>query len=188
MSALHWLHYGKRSRKNSLLGLIHIHHHPNKPLGDAYRVVKKASDEYGVPLRLHTVKGECPSGQSIEQWWRDQRYAFFKSYDEPIVLAHQFNDCLEEYVMNTMVRGYSDTIAYAHANCVRPFRLWRRESIENYARWNGVDFIEDPSNSDTRYKRNYIRHNIIPHILKINAGVYNIVLRLIIEQCASVSV
>jgi len=180
MSVLHWLHYNKPSRKDSLLGLIHIHHHQTNVFASkAFQLVSSQADWYGVSMRLHQVEGECPKGMSQEMWWRDKRYEFFKRYKEPIILAHNFDDCLEEYVMNTMVRGFQDVIPYAHANCVRPFRLWKRKDIENYVGWHGIDWVEDPSNADTKYKRNYIRHNIIPHILNINPGVYNIVERLV---------
>ncbi len=53
------------------------------------------------------------------------------------------DDSLEEYIMCTMVRGFSGTIPYAHGNfCIRPFRLWKRRDIEIYAQSGFVDFSE----------------------------------------------
>ena len=180
VSALHWLHHNKPSRKDSLLGLIHIDHNTD-PLRKAARFVIDLADEFDTRCKVHFIRGECPDGESLEMWWRNKRYEIFKSYNDPIILAHNFDDCLEEYVMSTMVRDFSGTIPYSHANCVRPFRLWKRKTIQQYADHNGIKFVEDPSNADTKFKRNYIRHKIIPHILHINPGVYNIVRRLMNE-------
>ena len=84
--------------------------------------------------------------------------------------------------MCMMVRGFQGTIPYSHGRCIRPFRLWKRKEIEEYAERHSVMFIKDPSNADTQYTRNYIRKNIVPHALKINPGLYKIVKRVIKVQ------
>ena len=84
--------------------------------------------------------------------------------------------------MCSMVRGYLGTIPYSNGNCVRPFRLWKRKDIKEYMLNSGVFWCEDNSNIDMKFKRNYIRHKIVPYIREINPGIYKLVERAIKEQ------
>lgn len=180
MSALHFL---RKPSKKGLLGVVHVNHgtpHAQK----AEKFVKSFCKMTRLAVMLYRVPGEPPNGESKECWWRDRRYSCFNAIlgKAPIILAHNFDDCLEEYLMCTMVRGYRGTIPYSHGRCIRPFRLWKRKDIEEYAERHSVMFIEDPSNRDVQYKRNYIRTRIVPHALNINPGLYKIVKRVIEEQ------
>lgn len=177
MAVLNWLY--KPNRKNSLLGVLHINHGTGSFANDATSLIKSYCDILKVPIEILSLDNSPPQGESKEAWWRNKRYEFFYSFIEPVIMAHTFDDCLEEYIMCTMVRGYQSTIPYNNRNCIRPFRLWKREDIEIYMTWNNYPWIEDPSNKDVKYKRNLIRHNIVPEIKKLNPGVYNIVRRLI---------
>ncbi|MHA2280024.1 MAG: tRNA lysidine(34) synthetase TilS [Promethearchaeota archaeon] len=182
MSALHWL---TKPSRGGLLGIIHIDHGTEHAKDARWLVEGLLRDKQGINCLTFEIEGKPPQGESKEAWWRDRRYDIFQNqvpgYEE-IILAHHFDDCLEEYIMNTMVRGYPDTIGYSHGRCIRPFRLWKKKDIISYAVRNKVFFVADPSNDDTSFKRNHIRHNIVPEILKLNPGVYNIVERCIEES------
>jgi len=180
MAAFHWLY--KESRKDNLLGMLHVNHKTGLYSDEAYDFVLSMKEYYGVTCKWHILEEEPPKGESREAWWREKRYNFFHSFSEPVILAHNFDDCLEEYIMCTMVRGYPGTIKYSNKNCIRPFRLWKREDIENYMNWHGYNWVEDPSNVDTKYKRNYIRHELVPRIKELNPGVYNIVEKLMADE------
>ena len=179
MSALHWLN--KPSRMDSLLGVLHVNHNTGDFSNEAHEFVKSHCTLNGLELRDIKLSKLIPPGVSKEEYWRECRYEFFDNFKESIILGHNFDDCLEEYVMCTMVRGFSDTIAYSRGHCVRPFRLWKRKYIQAYADRNRLVWLNDPSNEDTKYKRNYIRHEIVPRIRMLNPGVYNIVERLVRE-------
>lgn len=182
MAVLNWLHLGKPSRKDSLLGVVHVNHMTGMFADEASGLVNDWTRWMGVKRKWFLIEDKLPSGKSKEEWWREQRYKFFHSLSEPVILAHTFDDCLEEYIMCTMVRGYAGTIPYRNGNCIRPFRKWKREDIENYMKYHDYPWKEDPSNRDTNYKRNYIRHEIVPRIKKINPGIYNIVEKVMENQ------
>jgi tRNA(Ile)-lysidine synthetase-like protein len=179
MSFLHFLN--KPSRRESLLGVAHINH-ATKYGEEAEDFLRSYCKEIGVEFRVNRLNSVPPRGESKECWWREQRYAILDSYKTPIVLGHHLDDCLEEYIMCTMVRGFEGTIPYQRGNCVRPFRLWKRSDIKKYAEKNNVQFIEDPSNFDTKYKRNQIRLDLVPKLLELNPGLYRIVSRVIEKQ------
>lgn len=180
MVALHWL----SQVPGRVQGVVHMNHGTGLFADGAELLIR--SRTYGMELHYRRLHEQADSGQSRENYWREQRYRFFEEVFAttglPIVLAHNFDDCLEEYVMCTMVRGYFGTIPYQHGACIRPFRLWKRELIERYAKHHKLSWLEDPSNEDTKFKRCFIRHNIAPEIKELNPGVYNIVEKAIKEQ------
>lgn len=174
MAALNWLN--QKSRQSSIIEVLHVNHGTEHAhMYDSF--VKHKCEELGLKSTTYHLKDPPQKGESKEKHWRDARYHFFHSYEEPVILCHNMDDCLEEYIMNTMVRGRQGTIPYANKNCIRPFRLWRKKSIIDYANRKGLDWVEDPTNSDTSYKRNYIRHKIVHNVLAINPGIWKIVER-----------
>ncbi|QEK51838.1 tRNA lysidine(34) synthetase TilS [Pedobacter aquae] len=107
---------------------------------------------------------------------RDLRYRFFEelvstfNYQKIAVAQHQ-NDAIETVILN-LTRGTG--IAGLHGikterqNIIRPLMLFKREDIDAYILANQLDFVEDSSNSSTKYIRNKIRHQIIPVMKEIN--------------------
>ena len=184
MTALHWLN----RVKGRIKGVAHFHHNTGEFADESCELVRSTAQQMELPFFVHYNFGKPDKGESLEDYWRTQRYLWFKKLsrqykDMPVVLAHTLDDCLEEYVMCTMVRGFSGTIPYTHGPCIRPFRRWKKESIRAYAHLNEVDYLEDPSNDwDWAFKRAYIRHNIVPNLFKINPGIYKMAEKAIEEQ------
>lgn len=100
---------------------------------------------------------------------RQARYNFLQTvrrtsgYDA-IITAHHQDDVLETALIN-LLRGTgrkglsslksTDTV-------VRPLLHASKNEIKDYARRHGLDWREDSTNSDTKYLRNHIRHNVLP--------------------------
>ena len=167
---------------------VHVNHGSGDFANVAQSRVEQACEAMDIPLEVYHVDNPVPKeGESLENHWREERYRKIEeAYDHnklPIVLAHTLDDCLEEYIMCTMVRGFLGTIPYRHGPCVRPFRMWTRLAIEDYAKQHGLSWIDDPANSDiSRFKRAKIRRLIVPRIRYLNPGVYNVVEKAIREQ------
>jgi tRNA(Ile)-lysidine synthase len=47
---------------------------------------------------------------------------------------------------------------------------------------HNVPWIEDDSNADTCYARNYIRHEMMPHVLKINPGIHKTIAKKVTDD------
>ncbi len=184
MVALHWL----SQVKERVQGVVHMNHNTGIFAEHAQVLVEEISSQMGLPCHIRKLDRTPEEGHSPENWWREQRYRWFSEISAtnenlPIVVAHNMDDCLEEYIMCTMVRGFQGTIPYAHGDCVRPFRLWKRRDIHDYAIKEGILWTEDPANRDThKYKRAYIRHVMVPWTLELNPGIYKIVERVVREQ------
>lgn len=182
MSALHFM----SQVPDRVAAVIHVNHGSDHAK-DAEAFVKTQCENMEIDLTVLKVEKEVAPGESLENFWRDARYECFQDAWEslgnlPIILAHTLDDCLEEYIMCTMIRGFSGTIPYAHGPCVRPFRNWLRTDIEKYAKQHGVQSIADPGNNDATFKRVWIRRYVVPRIRNLNPGIYRIVSKVILEQ------
>jgi tRNA(Ile)-lysidine synthase len=176
MAGLHFL----MRKPERVAGVIHINHGTGKFADDAEKFVGNYCAEHSITCHTYDYK---KNGKDTEESWRDFRYSVFHAFDLlQVITAHQMDDCLEEYVICMTKRGYCGSIPYSNKNVIRPFRLWRRESINEYVEKNNIPFVEDPTNTDTKYLRNKVRHEVVPLLLEINQGIYNLVERAIIVQ------
>lgn len=113
---------------------------------------------------------------SIEEAARNLRYGWFRSLAEerkigesalPIFVAHHANDNVETVLMN-FFRGCG--IAGLHGilpiknGIFRPLLFAKRNEIVRFALSKQLTWIEDSTNTDEKYTRNFLRHNIIPEL------------------------
>jgi tRNA(Ile)-lysidine synthase len=74
------------------------------------------------------------------------------------------------------MHGTGKIIPYSRNDRVyRPFRLNRKRDLELWASLNNVPHLEDDSNADLCYTRNYIRHTMMPNVLKVNPGIHKVI-------------
>lgn len=112
----------------------------------------------------HKVLFECFSfgGQvATEYTWRNWRNEIMQQAGKPVITAHHEEDSIESWLMRTTKMSYNI------GNIYRPFIDASKKSITDYASRNGINFIEDPSNVDTSYKRNKVRHELLPLMRQI---------------------
>lgn len=107
---------------------------------------------------------------------RNARYEFFervvnKFNADGIFTAHNADDNAETLVYR-IIKGTGvvglQGIAKNRGNIYRPILDCTRAEIEEYCAQNGLSPNEDTSNTDTKYKRNFIRHEILPKMCEIN--------------------
>ena len=109
--------------------------------------------------------------ESWEEYWRNQRYEWFHSFDVPIITCHHLDDCVETWVWSSL-HGEGKIIPYNNKNVIRPFRLNRKAEFSNWCRNKNVRWIEDASNDNPKYMRNFIRNEMMPSVSIVNPGIY----------------
>ena len=147
----------------------------------AQTFVEDYAKEKGLELHIGSVQGSRGK-RSIEEFWRDERYQFFNTLDsEFIITCHHLDDVVETWIMSSL-HGRSKLIPYDRSpNIYRPFLMTEKSSIRKYACSRDLSWIEDPTNSHQNYMRNYIRHNIVPHALRVNPGIRKTIRKKLIE-------
>ena len=115
-------------------------------------------------------------GASIQMVARKLRYEWFQDLCDAngfkyVLTAHHANDNLETFLINlsrgTGLEGLTG-IPEKNKNIIRPLLPFSRLEIEMYAQEKNINWREDKSNSDTKYLRNKIRHDILPQFMDLN--------------------
>lgn len=110
---------------------------------------------------------------------RKARYAFFENLLEgdkadKIALAHNLNDQAETVLLR-LIRGSGfrglKAIPSLRQKFCRPLLSISRSEIENYLKKRHITFQTDSSNADTVFARNFIRHEILPKITRLNPNI-----------------
>ncbi|GLU51571.1 tRNA lysidine(34) synthetase TilS [Dyadobacter frigoris] len=141
--------------------------------------VKQLAEQYGFPFfvtRFETKKIATQRGISTQMAARDLRYEWFEEVRisqnlDFIATAHHANDTFETVLLN-LTRGTGlaglHGISVINQSLIRPLLFASKEQILQYIVDNQLVFREDSSNSSNAYKRNLIRHEVVPVLKKMN--------------------
>ena len=153
---------------------VHVNHNIQPESGAWAGHCLETCRALGVELEVLDIDASEPGKESPESWARDKRYAAIENIlagGETLLTAHHRDDQLETFLLR-LLRG-SGVLGLASMRAVRrfgrglharPLLHYSREQLLAYARLHGLDWIEDPSNADTRPDRNYLRHEVLPAI------------------------
>ncbi|HEX5743899.1 MAG TPA: tRNA lysidine(34) synthetase TilS, partial [Candidatus Saccharimonadales bacterium] len=162
VSLLHAL----KDRPGVELAVAHYDHGIRPDSTKDRRFVQKLADAHG--LRFIYEEGGLGPGAS-EAEAREARYGFLERARQQyraraIVTAHHRDDVLETAVINLM-RGSGRkglTALASRQDMERPLLDVSKEEIIAYAKEHGLEWSDDPTNLDTDYLRNYVRHKVLP--------------------------
>lgn len=117
-------------------------------------------------------------GLCLEEAARDLRYGWFEQLRREngfaaIVTAHHRDDSAETFFLN-ILRGAGlaglHGILPVYGNVVRPLLPFGRDEIEAYAAAHGLAHVEDSTNASLLYRRNQIRHRLLPLLRSIDGA------------------
>lgn len=159
------------SKKNKLeLIVAHFDHGIRTDSVKDKQLVENVAHAHG--LEFVTEKGELGADAS-EATARTARYSFLKrvmkEYDaNAIVVAHHRDDALETLIINSL-RGTGRRGVLKETKTIkRPLLSTTKDEIIEYAKTNHLVWREDSTNNDTKYLRNYVRHELIPKMKRID--------------------
>ncbi|MCK5918170.1 MAG: tRNA lysidine(34) synthetase TilS [Cocleimonas sp.] len=115
-----------------------------------------------------------PKGKSVEAVAREARYQMFSQrlqQDEVLVTAHHQDDQAETLLIQLFRGAGVNGLAampvmsrFASGQHIRPLLGQSRQSLEQYAQQHKLETIEDPSNQNQCFDRNFLRHDIVPRL------------------------
>ena len=155
------------------LAAVHVNHQLSPNAARWTRFCRTLCCARGVPLRV--TKVTVKRGNSTEAAARDARYAVFaQRRADYVVLAHNQDDQAETLLLQLLrgagVKGLAAMPRMAPST--RPFGILRplldvpRSAIEQYAKKRKLEWVEDESNADTHFGRNFLRHEVLPVIAR----------------------
>jgi len=156
-----------------VLRAIHVNHGVSRNADAWAQFCVEECSKRDVPITVEIVNVDRRSGLGLEAAAREARYAALIKSDAKFILVAQHQTDQAETVLHQMLRGtgLQGLAGMGEARelrsgqmLLRPLLNVSRDDIEKYAKDNQLKWIEDESNDDTTYTRNYIRHDIVPVI------------------------
>ena len=174
------------SNQSTQVWVFHVHHGLQKPADQWLEFCEKLAKKYHTQFDFRLLHFADQDEGNIEARARAGRYEALVELCiehgiKDLLLAHHQNDQAETVLLQLLrgagVAGLSgmpqDRILHAQNQEItlwRPLLNQSRQELETYANKNKLKWVEDPSNQNTRYRRNAIRKDIIPKLEKIQPG------------------
>lgn len=161
-----------RGAVGGTLRAVHVHH-GLLPHADAWTEhCQRVCDQLEVPLEVVRLELQPAAGESPEAQAREARYEALGELlgeNETLLLAQHRDDQAETLLLQLM-RGAGIEGLAGMPRCrrwqagwqARPLLDFSRASLRDWAAHHALDWIEDPSNQDLQYDRNFVRHRVMP--------------------------
>ncbi|MGF6392551.1 tRNA lysidine(34) synthetase TilS [Pseudomonas plecoglossicida] len=167
---LHLLADHARRHATPPLHAIHIHH-GLQPAADTWPAHCEAVCER-LGIELSVVHVQVAPGASLEQAARDARYAAFERILGPgdVLFTGQHREDQAETLLFRLLRGAGlRGLAgmplqrpLGQGSLARPLLMCSRQQLRDHAKAHGLIWIDDPSNSDSAFARNFLRNDVMP--------------------------
>ena len=151
---------------------VHVNHRLQAAASQWATFCTQMCTDLGVPLSVESVVVDRDSGLGIEAAARAERYAVFaRQQADFLALAHHRDDQVETFLLQLLrgagARGLSAmpmirSMAQGEPRLLRPLLNLTRAELSDFAIANGWKWIEDASNADVDFDRNFLRHNVLP--------------------------
>ncbi|QJC38561.1 tRNA lysidine(34) synthetase TilS [Enterobacteriaceae endosymbiont of Donacia fulgens] len=161
-----------RDKYPLLLRAIHINHNLNYKSNFWMEKCFLQCKKWNISFIYKNINIKCKN--SIEQSARKKRYQIFKNIiykNEILVTAHHLDDQCENFFLFLKrgsgpkgLSGISRIKIFDNLILFRPLLKISKKQIINYAIQKKLKWIEDPSNKNTKYDRNFLRNIILPKI------------------------
>jgi len=166
---------------------VHVDHGLQQQSGDWAVHCRDVCTELGVPFEVLHIDARSRPGESPEAAARRARYQALADWlpKDAVLLTAQHLDDQAETLLLQLFRGAGPRGLAAMpveaplgaGRLVRPLLERSRSEILEYASRHRLRWVEDPSNSDTRYDRNLLRRQLLPSIRQRWRGVDKVLAR-----------
>lgn len=153
---------------------VHVDHglHPQSKTWSAHcaTVARRLGVEFvGLEVIVSTASGASPEAAA-----REARYDALARHIGPgdvLLCAHHRDDQAETVLLQLLrgagvagIAGMPELAAFRSGWCLRPLLDIDRRQLLDYASRYGLTWVDDPSNTDNRYDRNYLRNEVLPKL------------------------
>ncbi len=156
------------------LHAIHIHHGLS-PHADAWQAhCAEHAARWGVIFESTTVNAQPKTGESPEATARNARYqamATRMGTGDLLLTGHHQDDQAETLLIQLLrgsgVKGLAampHSHLFANGTLMRPLLACSRQALQAYAEYHQLRWVEDESNNNDAYDRNFLRNQIIPQL------------------------
>jgi len=170
---LHALASSRDMHKTALLA-VHVDHSLHEDSASWTKHCESFAEALDTECVCVKVDVATGTGRGTEAAAREARYNAFRSLlraGDWLLSAHHKDDQAETLLLNLMrgsgpagLAGIGEVQPFAAGWLVRPLLSISRNELRNYANELELNWIDDPSNEDRQFDRNYLRHEVIPRL------------------------
>ena len=164
-----------RASLGAPLGAVHVHHGLQAQADHWMAYCRQVCADLQLPFEPLLTDARSDPGESPEARAREARYDALRAWlpaGAAVLSAHHQDDQAETLLLQ-LLRGAGPkglgampaAAVLGRGVLLRPLLGWGRAELLDYAQSQGLKWIEDPSNADTRFDRNFLRHQILPELM-----------------------
>lgn len=137
----------------------------------------------GISLKIGRADRDRTKSESPEEYWRNIRYGFFSQFSSDIITCHHLDDQVEQWIMTSLTGNPALIPGYnRERKIVRPFLMTKKFDFLDWCNRFDVPYLKDPSNSDNKYMRSFVRSNLIPKALVVNPGLHKVIYKKVFKN------
>ncbi|MEE2001678.1 tRNA lysidine(34) synthetase TilS [Alkalimonas sp. MEB108] len=170
MVLLELLH-GLSARAPWQLQAVHVHHGLQPQADEWLHFCQQECSKRAVPFQHHRLR--IKGRQNLEARAREVRYQHLATHcvepDSLLLTAHHADDQLETLLLAlkrgsglTGLSGMASSRPFAGGLLVRPLLQHSRLELEQFAALQQLRWVDDPSNQDVQFDRNFLRQQVLP--------------------------
>ena len=154
------------------LRAVHVDHGLHRDSELWSRRSAELARKLGLSCEIARVDARPVAGESPEATARELRYAALAARLRPgevLLTAHHGDDQLETVLLQWLrggglaaVAGMRPLSGFGPGWLARPLLGWTRAELRDWAAQERLEWLEDPSNADPRFDRNYLRLEVLP--------------------------
>ncbi len=172
------LHALAAQRDNLLAPLmaLHVDHGLHSDSGAWCSHCQQLCSSLDIPFYSHRLDLQVKKGESIEEVARQGRYQWFAQImnaGDVLITAHHCDDQAETVLLQLLrgsgVHGLAAIprlAVFARGYLLRPLLDFSRDQLSQFADQHKLTPLNDPANSDMRFQRVFIRHDVLPLLRK----------------------
>ena len=177
IAAAHWLKHNYHKK----FSILHFNHRVQAINDEMRNAVRQFCIDFSIPYDAYfRTDSEFPD--TSENGLREFRLNCMRLTGGKFVTAHHLDDAVENYLMNCFhgtpehkpIKEYSKFEGFS---IYHPFITTNKQDFINHVKENGLEqyVVEDPTNTITKFKRNWIRNIIVPELNERKMGIDTIV-------------
>lgn len=152
--------------------LCHINHQLSNNANHWQSHCQKRAKALNVPISCHLVT--LKSAKNLEAMAREKRYAIFKTLvdkNDALLTAHHQDDNIETFFLNLCrgsgldgLTGIKAISPFSKGQLIRPLLQISQQAIKDYAKEKKLSYVDDESNRNCQFNRNFLRLEVIPKL------------------------
>lgn len=165
--------------------VAHLNHRLRSEASAEAEAVARLASEWGLSVTIG--EEDVPAlareeGRSLEEAAREARYRFLRAvaHGQPVAVAHHADDQVETLLLHLLRGGGLASMVGMQPrqqDIIRPLLAVTHAETVAYCREHGLAALEDASNTDPRFLRNRVRHELLPLLESLNPGIRATLLR-----------